>query len=573
MTASAFVLPAILDVAAIGRWGCCCSLQQMLASMTSMAIVVVLALVLLINYWKNKKPFADIPMAPGNHWLYGHIHLFLQSENFEEALTQISHASKDGLVGLWAGKRPIVSVSDVDLARTILQVSSQRHPPRLVLRFLYKFVGRYNLITLNGKEWKYHRDTVASTFCPEFLQESQISMEQVAMTMVHSLQKQIFANKKSKSLQIMDVEALMKMIAMDIFGRTALSTDLGSCQRLTPTPLVQAFEFLMEDQMDRLRSPLLPQHFFFSIPTRQNKRHQRERDLIRCFVADLLNEKRDILKDGDRDLLSHLIQAHASTTLEQRRQLRAQDISDEALTDVLMTLLLAGHHTISATLTFCLYLLAQHPDQQTICQEEIQTVLATTATAENDNTTVLHNHNMYPYCSAVLTETLRIFPPAIRTSRYLDRPVKLERTHAGGGVFVAPTGTRVHIPIWSIHHDNHVFPQAESFRPDRWAMRSNTLGNNDDDNTNPPSRRWIERPPSDTTGTIPAGNRNAMLAFSAGARSCVGRNFAMQEAVLVLVTLLQHLELQLVPGYQLQTSTRNFLLRPKGPLPLLVSTR
>jgi cytochrome P450 len=469
-------------------------------------------------------------------------------DNFQEEMNKI-HQSKDqfGVTSLWIGMHSVVSVSDVASARSVLQASSQRHPPAIMKRFLAKFVGNYNILTLNGRPWQFHRSIVARTFNEAFLRDSRRSMEEVAEIMVHSLIDRIYNLRAGKCIRI-DVETTMKLISMDIFGRVACGIDLGSCQRLTPTPLVKAFEFLMEELMDRVRSPLRPRHLFYTIPTAQNKRQRLERHVIRSFVADLLNEKRDVLKDGDRDLLSHLVLAHHAYFEEDHSddsRLQPRDISDEAITDVLMTLLLAGHHTTSATLTFALYLLANDQDAQRACVEEIKSVPS-----------IVENMDELVYCTAVLWETLRLYPPATRTTRSLGRPLQI-------GDFVVPRGTRVFVPIWSIHHDEDVFPHAECFRPDRWAIPDN---NND-------THRWVERPESDSSRTIPAGNRKAMLAFSSGARSCVGQKFALQEAVIVLATVLRDLEIHSVPGYELKTSTRKFLLRPDGCLPLNVTLR
>ncbi|CAB9512407.1 11-oxo-beta-amyrin 30-oxidase [Seminavis robusta] len=515
------------------------------------AAVVVLVLVRLRRHLQTKKPFSGIPMAPDSQWLFGHLHLlFAADNNFEEAMTTIHKSTNEyGVTGLWVGRHPVLSVSNVDTARMILQTSSQRHPPAVLKRFLAKFVGNCNIVTLNGAEWKFHRNIVASTFNETFLMDSRRIMRQVAESMVHALSAKI--RRSSRRTTCIDLENTMKLVAMDIFGLISLGTDLGSCRRLTPTPLVKAFDFLMEELMDRVRSPWRPRHLFYIIPTTQNRRQRRERRVIRSFVADLLNEKRDILKDGDRDLLSHLVLAHyammnnETENSSRRRQLTPRDVSDESITDVLMTLLLAGHHTTSATLTFALYLMAKHPELQQICVQEIRAVAS-----------IDENMDQLVYCSAVIWETLRLFPPAVRTGRSLERPVQI-------GNFVAPTLTRVQIPIWSIHHDEAVFPQPECFRPDRWAIPDN--------NNN--TARWTERTETDTSRSIAAGNRKAMLAFSTGARSCVGQKFALQEAVIVLATLLKDLEFHLVPGHQFKTSTNRFLLRPAESLPLAVSLR
>ena len=150
--------------------------------------------------------------------------------------------------------------------------------------------------------------------------------------------------------------------------------------------------------------------------------------------------------------------------------------------------------TTSVTLTFALYLLAQNPEMQEYCVEEIRSVGK------------IENVEELIYCKAAILEALRLYPAAVRTNRSLTKPIELS------GGFVAPEGTRINIPIWNIHRDEKNFPHPEDFRPDRWAKRDDSKD------------CWVERDGEDTdsdgdsTNAIPAGDKKAMLAFSAGGR-------------------------------------------------------
>lgn len=163
-------------------------------------------------------------------------------------------------------------------------------------------------------------------------------MKVVAKTMVASLLEKI--RQSPDGVKELDVEPLMKMITLDIFGHVALSTDLGLCKTLTPSPLVKAFEYLLKTTMARMRSPFRPRNFLYRLPVKQNRVHHQERRLIRSFVADLINEKRDSMVDDDKDLLSHLVRAHRDAPTG---KLKPEDVSQDAMTDVLMTLLFAGY--------------------------------------------------------------------------------------------------------------------------------------------------------------------------------------------------------------------------------------
>jgi len=178
---------------------------------------------------------------------------------------------------------------------------------------------------------------VARTFNPKFLIGQRARMELAATTMVASLQDRV--RQAPVDTVEMNVEPLMKMITLDAFGQIALSTDLGLCRTLEQSPLVKAFEYLLNTTMARMRAPYRPRNLFYCLPFQQNHIHRRERQLVRTFLTDLINNKKESLGGEDNDLLSHLIRAHENSPGD----LKPEDVANEAMTDVLMTLLFAGY--------------------------------------------------------------------------------------------------------------------------------------------------------------------------------------------------------------------------------------
>lgn len=483
-------------------------------------------------------------MAPDGHWFFGHLFRLLQPDFRESMEWAKSHANEHGQVSFWAVNRPILYVFDLRDAKTILNKEHARHRPALLTRHIAKVNGERGLLALNGKDWKHHRIAVTRTFNPEFLNGASKDMKEVTQTMVKSIQNKVASSKSSK-LE-MDIEGLMKNITLDIFGKTSLDIDLKSCSGdLTPSPLAEAFEYLIEQLMIRMRSPFKPQHFFYSLPTEQNRRQLKERNLLRSFLADLINEKRKALDSGDaapsKDLLSHLLKAH--NDVQDMDFVSTNQVTDDNLTDIVMSLFVAGFDTTSITLACSLYLLAHNPEMQEHCVKEIR-----------QSKGQLENPEDLVFCKAVIWEALRKYPPAVVTLRTLTKPVTLS------GGLVVPKGTDVTIPIYGIHHDEAIFPQPEDFRPDRWVFQDE-------------KGHWVERSVDDDSGSITAGNRHAMLAFSAGGRNCVGMKFATQEAVIALANLLNGLEFEAVAGFELKTSTKSLLHKPDNGVLLKVSAR
>ena len=134
---------------------------------------------------------------------------------------------------------------------------------------------------------------------------------------------------------------------------------------------------------------------------------------------------------------------------------------------------------------------------------------------------------------AVIEEAVRLYPPIAAISRVAKRPDELAgvRVKHGSMVVIAPYVLHRHRRLWS---------EPECFEPRRFLA---------------PARAEI--------------NRFAYLPFGAGMRTCIGAAFALQEATLVLATLMRHCTLDLVPGHAVWPLMR-LTLRPAGGLPATV---
>jgi len=110
-----------------------------------------------------------------------------------------------------------------------------------------------------------------------------------------------------------------------------------------------------------------------------------------------------------------------------------------------------------------------------------------------------------PYLDAVISETLRKYPPAIVVNR--EASVDYELANTGIKLY---NGQIVDIPVYAIHHSEEYYPNPDKFNPDRFL---------------PENRDQI----------IPY----TYLPFGAGPRNCIGMRFALTEAKLALVSILQ----------------------------------
>ncbi len=188
------------------------------------------------------------------------------------------------------------------------------------------------------------------------------------------------------------------------------------------------------------------------------------------------------------------------------------------LRDNLLTFIVAGHETTALTLAWAFYLCAFDPGVQARARAEAQAVLGKRAATAADLPRL-------PYIRQIVDETLRLYPPAAFLSRTARRADRL------CGRPVRP-GETVMLPIYALHRNDRLWHEPHRFDPDRFADR----------------------------GRI---DRFAYLPFGDGPRVCIGATFAVQEAVIVLATLLARFRFVAVAGRE-PRPVLILTLRPEG---------
>ena len=188
------------------------------------------------------------------------------------------------------------------------------------------------------------------------------------------------------------------------------------------------------------------------------------------------------------------------------------------LRDNLLTFIVAGHETTALTLGWALYLCAFDQGVQDRARAEAQAVLGARAATAADVARL-------PYIRRIVDETLRLYPPAAFLSRSALRPDTL------AGREVRP-GDTIILPVYALHRHHMHWAEPDRFDPERFADPK-------------------------------AIDRFAYLPFGDGPRICIGANFALQEAVIVLATLLARHRFAPVQG-KAPRPVMILTLRPEG---------
>ena len=309
--------------------------------------------------------------------------------------------------------------------------------------------------------------------------------------------------------QEMDVHAQMSALTLSVVGETLFGTDVdeerSAIVRRALTDTLGMF--------DRVYSPLF--RLLTRMPSPTMRRFRRVESDLNAVIAEMIAERR-ATGAGGNDLLSLLLRANEDGVA----------MSDEQVRDEALTLFLAGHETTSIALTWTWWLLSLNPDAEAKLHEEVD-ALGGEPTVED--------LPRLAYTRAVLDEAIRFRPPAWAIGR---NAVVDHRA----GEFTIPSGSVVVVAPWLLHHDERWWPDAESFRPERWLADR------------------------------PEGSRFAYVPFGGGPRRCIGEPFALMEGTLVLATLARGWRFRTVsdepPGLQPVVT-----LRPRGGLRLVALRR
>jgi len=228
-------------------------------------------------------------------------------------------------------------------------------------------------------------------------------------------------------------------------------------------------------------------------------------------VADeAVEARRERGRDGVPDLLDLLLEGEDPKT---KRQMNTAELRDN-----LLTFIVAGHETTALTLAWSLYLCAFDQEVQDRARAEARGVLGDRACTGED---VEH----LPYIRQIVDEALRLYPPAGMVSR----TAMADDTLCGREV---KKGDTVILPIYALHRSHLLWEEPDAFRPERFADRK-------------------------------AIDRYAYLPFGDGPRICIGASFAIQEAVIILATLLNRYRFTPVKGRD-PDPVMILTLRPEG---------
>ncbi len=318
-----------------------------------------------------------------------------------------------------------------------------------------------------------------------------------------------------RSTEIVDVSRDMMRVTLRIVSETLLGRDVSG----EADAVGHAITELLENVQARMATPVdLPLHW----PTRINRQYHRAAAVVDDVVNGVIAERRARPNREGGDLLQMLIDARDEET--------GEGMSDRQLRDEAVTLFIAGHETTANALAWTFHLLSLHPGVRRQLRDELDRVLSGRLPTIDDLPKL-------EWTRMIVHEAMRLYPPAWIVGRNVIEDDEVHGWFVPGGTlaFVAPMLTHRHPDFWD---------DPEGFDPERFS-------------------------PARSAGR-PA---YAYFPFGGGPRQCIGNNFALMEAQLLLATIARRVDLDHLPGMRVEPEPLVTLRPNGGTLPMRLRPR
>ena len=394
--------------------------------------------------------------------------------------------------------------------------------------FFKPLTGIHNLLVSEGVEHERGRKMLNPAF--HFVKLRSLIPIMVRQTN-KAIHEMLFSS--SQEYQIVDLNIELNSLTLAIIASSAFGKGFETMANAkeivsrATTEVIEAMIYRLLRMIDQI--PLISQ-----LPYWRKNIIDRGSQEISDFVDQIISD-RQLGKSSSACPGNDLLDILLSAVDEHGQPFNDREIKDQALTFVL-----AGHETTGNLLVWTMYVLMTHDHVLKACRDEVDRILP------NGIEPTFETLNELFICEAVLQETLRLYPPAVFFSRECIREHYIGSE--GNRQLFIPAGAVILTNAYVLHRREDFWPRPLEF-----------------DYT-----RWMRDP---VTGLKPKlAHPFCYLPFGAGPRNCIGQNFALLEAKVILAMLVQQCDFKLEPGQKVVPDVR-ITMRPKYPLKTKITKR
>ncbi|XP_022342994.1 cytochrome P450 4F8-like [Crassostrea virginica] len=457
--------------------------------------LVVIIIRQLIKFIKLKNAFRGFPEPlKEKHWLLGHLPVFtgkiVAKSVIDLFLSWTVRFPK--MFVLWFG--PFDARVLLNHPETIKKVLKTADPKPVGFGQGYRhgipWLGE-GLLIAGGAKWKRSRRLLTPAFHFDILKPYVQIFKSCADKLTENIER------STASQESVEIYNLVSSCTLDIIMRCAFSYETD-CQRMSGSvhPYIQAVNDISSIWSRRNRLPWLYPDFIFYL-TPDGRKFKKQCDYVHTVAEGVIDNRRNTLESENLSSKKHLdfLDILLTAKDEEGKGMSKEDIRNEV-----DTFMFEGHDTTASAISWILYSLAENPDCQRQCQEEIDRVVSETKSGQLE----WKDLNQLEYLSLCIKEGMRLHSPVPGVLRDVQSPIQVENVEI-------PARTTVMISFNSLHHNPAVWGKDhQEFKPERFLPEN-----------------------SETRDSF------AFCPFSAGPRNCIGQNFAVSEEKTVLATLLQ----------------------------------
>ncbi|NXG76039.1 CP4A5 protein, partial [Baryphthengus martii] len=438
--------------------------------------------------WKKIVKAMEAFPGPPKHWLYGHNHLVIADKIFHQFL--LWGEEYPCAFTRWHGPvLPSLMVYHPEYAKIL--IGQTDHKPSIPYKFVVPWIGE-GLLVLNGTKWFQHRKLLTPAFHYDVLKSYVGLMSDSVKVMLDKWEKK---NTEGKSVELFEDISLM---TLDTIMKCAFSYNTNCQTQSNSNDYVRAVYDLSYFVTDRIRNFTF-KDVFYSL-TRKGREFQDVCKLAHDHTDKIVKERKMLLS-SEKELEKIQKKRHLDflDILLCTKDANGVGLSDEDLRAEVDTFMFEGHDTTASGISWLFYCLSLHPEHQQRCREEIQGIL------EDRDTIEWEDLGKMTYTTMCIKESMRLFPPVPFVSRHVSKPI----TFFDGRSL--PAGCNAGLSIFALHRNRDVWKDPEVYDPLRFSPENSAQRHS-----------------------------HAFLPFSAGSRSCIGQQFAMNEMKVALaLTLLR----------------------------------
>jgi cytochrome P450 len=418
---------------------------------------------------------------------------FAARRSWMNTLYQRSYEMQMGEVSLLGSK--LFMINDPVCVRHVMQDAVNQYPKHdLLHQALAPLLGN-SIFTTNGEIWSRQRQMMSPSFA-----QTRIDLTFAHMQAAHdAMQARISQWDMS---QPHDIQEEMTLVTADVIFRTIFSQGI---EEEAAREVIANFTLYQEIAPKMMIPAVFGLRWFtdwFYQRRFQDAARQIRQSLLKMIRPRFLAHQEKALSPqySAQDILDSLMDA--------RDESSGRAFSEEELLDQVAMLFLAGHETSASALAWGLHLLSHSPEIQKKMREEYAQV--------TDRGILQASHlRSLSLTQSVFRESMRLFPPVGFIARSVSQKdeIRDKNIKPGDSVVISP---------WLIHRHRALWDNPDSFKPDRFMRNA-----------------------SDTAHP----SKSAFLPFGMGPRVCIGANFALQEAVLILSQLIERYEVLPCEGH------------------------